>query len=42
MKGFMPANGPFGESGRSDNFQTGLGLDDGGGLRVVNANFLDE
>ena len=32
----------FGESNQLDNFQTGLGLDDGAGLRVVSARFLNE
>ena len=38
----MSANGPFGESNKLDNFQTGLGLDGGAGLRVVSARFLNE
>ena len=38
----MSANSMFGESNKLDNFQTGLGLDDGGGLRVVSAKFLNE
>ncbi len=38
----MSANGFFGESNQLDNFQTGLGLDDGAGLRVVSARFLNE
>ena len=38
----MSANGMFGESNKLDNFQTGLGLDDGSGLRVVSARFLSE
>ena len=38
----MSVNGPFGESDESHEFQTGLGLDDGAGLRVVSAKFLDE
>jgi hypothetical protein len=38
----MPSNGLFGEFGDSSEIQTGLGLDDGSGLRVVDAKFLDE
>ena len=38
----MSANGMFGESNKLDNFQTGLGLDDGAGLRVASARFLSE
>ena len=38
----MSANRPFGESNKLDNYQTGLGLDDGVGLRVVSARFLNE
>ena len=36
----MGENGLFGESNQE--FQAGLGLDDQGGLRVVDAKFLDE
>ncbi len=32
----------FGESDDQQEVQAGLGLDDGAGLRVVNARFLDE
>ena len=38
----MAVNGPFGESDKLNEAQTGLGLDDGAGLRVVSARFLDE
>ncbi len=35
-------NGPFGESGENHEIQSGLSLDDGSGLRVVSARFLNE
>ena len=38
----MSANGMFGEPDKLDNLQTGLGLDDGAGLRVVSAQFLED
>ncbi|HEU0021396.1 MAG TPA: hypothetical protein VFR55_06970 [Dehalococcoidia bacterium] len=38
----MTANGPFGEPDKIPDVQTGLRLDDGTGLRVVSARFLDE
>ena len=38
----MSANGLFGESDEIQELQAGLGLDDGAGLRVVSARFLDE
>jgi hypothetical protein len=38
----MSNNQLFGETDDSDDFQAGLGFDDGSGLRVVNARFLDE
>ncbi len=38
----MPDNGLFGETGDTSELQTGLSLDDGGGLRVVSAGFLNE
>ena len=38
----MSVNGLFGESEEMHEAQAGLGLDDGVGLRVVNARFLDE
>ena len=38
----MSVNGLFGESDELHEVQTGLGLDDGAGLRVVSAKFLDE
>ena len=38
----MSTNGMFGESNKDNDVQTGLGLDDGTGLRVVSARFLDE
>lgn len=38
----MSVNSQFGESGGSQETQTGFSLDDGAGLRVVNARFLDE
>ena len=38
----MATNDLFGESGDLQEVQSGLGLDDGAGLRVVNARFLDE
>ena len=38
----MSLNRLFEESDESQEIQTGLGLDDGTGLRVVNARFLDE
>ena len=38
----MSDNGLFEESQETHNIQTGLGLDDGVGLRVVSAQFLDE
>ena len=38
----MSTNGMFGESNKVNDVQTGLGLDDGTGLRVVSARFLDE
>ena len=38
----MQANGLFGESGEAKETQSGLGLDDGAGLRVVDARFLNE
>ena len=38
----MSVNGPFGESDELLELQAGLGLDDGVGLRVVSAKFLDE
>lgn len=40
--GAMPANRLFGESDGEREIQTGLGLDDGVGLRVVDARFLSE
>ncbi|HSW57198.1 MAG TPA: phospholipase D-like domain-containing protein [Dehalococcoidales bacterium] len=38
----MPANGLFGESDGAQEIQRGLSLDDGTGLRVVDARFLNE
>ena len=38
----MQGKGLFGETGDAREVQTGLGLDDGVGLRVVSAKFLDE
>ena len=38
----MAINDLFGESGDMQEVQSGLGLDDNAGLRVVNARFLDE
>jgi len=38
----MEANGLFGQSGNKHDVQSGLDLDDGAGLRVVSARFLDE
>ena len=38
----MATNDLFGESADPQEVQSGLGLDDGAGLRVVNAKFLDE
>jgi len=38
----MATNDLFGESGDLQEVQSGLSLDDGAGLRVVNARFLDE
>lgn len=38
----MSVNGLFGESDEMHGTQTGLGLDDGAGIRVVSARFLDE
>ena len=38
----MSVNEPFGESDEMHEIQTGFGLDDGAGLRVVSAKFLDE
>src|SRR3989337_2012965 len=38
----MASNDLFGESGDLQEVQSGLGLDDGAGLRVVNAKFLGE
>jgi hypothetical protein len=38
----MTVDGLFGESNESHEIQAGLGLDDGAGLRVVSARFLDE
>ncbi len=38
----MSANGLFGEPDEMQEVQAGLGLDDGAGLRVVSARFLDE
>jgi len=38
----MATNDLFGESGDLQEVQSGFGLDDGTGLRVVNAKFLDE
>ena len=38
----MSVNGLFGESGESNEIQSGLSLDDGSGLRVVHARFLSE
>ena len=38
----MTVSGLFGESDEMDEVQTGLGLDDGVGLRVVSARFLSE
>ena len=35
-------NGPFADHGDKNEGQTGLGLDDGVGLRVVSAAFLDQ
>ena len=38
----MSVHGPFGESDETNEVQTGFRLDDGAGLRVVNARFLNE
>jgi hypothetical protein len=42
LDGAMTVHGLLEESDGSHDNQTGLGLDDGAGLRVVSARFLDE